>query len=278
MQDGSFYPMDVQGARPSEMINTRISFWSAMRAGRTLEGTQYHLKYLGYRAWVGKNSSGAIIAVICDGVSRARGPLMAEHLSTEVSRAVGTPPASLIEAAQKGWANARREAGNEVSASTITAVQIQGNKAHYIHVGDSRFYILRNGQLTQITKDHNEYSQRVQDLMTNQKLSLDAARNQADREGAKKNKLTKAIRTDYRRMTQPDIGKVRVFHGDVLLLVSDGIEKYIKDNHLKTALEATLNNHPQNPAVALVDMALTRGQALRKEQIDDISAVMLKLE
>src|SRR6185312_17225885 len=39
-------------------------------------------------------------------------------------------------------------------ATTLTAVVVEGGMAHAVHVGDSRLYLLRDGTLTQKTKDH----------------------------------------------------------------------------------------------------------------------------
>jgi protein phosphatase len=61
--------------------------------------------------------------------------------------------------------------------TTIVCAVIRGEQLYVAHLGDSRAYLMRSGELTRLTRDHS----RVQALIDDQKLSEEQARSQPER-------------------------------------------------------------------------------------------------
>lgn len=109
------------------------------------------------------------------------------------------------------------QVGRPVQAGcTLTAVAISGWDAQIAHVGDSRLYLLHEGQLQQVTVDHSTFSSdRTGPVRAS---AVDAGR-------TKRNVLIKGIgKSD---MIEPDLKRLRLAPGDRLLLCSDGMSDRI---------------------------------------------------
>ncbi len=109
--------------------------------------------------------------------------------------------------------------------TTLTAVMVEGRRAHIAHVGDSRAYLLRDGVFSQLTTDHTL----VQRLIDEGRLSEEEAANHPQR-----SVITRAIgveaEIDVDAMTlelQPD---------DRLLLCSDGLTGPVSDEAIARLL------------------------------------------
>ncbi|MBK8098516.1 MAG: serine/threonine-protein phosphatase [Planctomycetes bacterium] len=113
--------------------------------------------------------------------------------------------------------------------TTLTAVLLTGEAAHLGHVGDTRVYRLRGGELVQLTQDH--------------------ALREPD------NLLTRCIGGGQANET-PDIGSVQLQRGDRLLLVSDGVWSVVPPPLLAKALATP---EPQSAADQIVRAALLAG-------------------
>ncbi len=101
---------------------------------------------------------------------------------------------------------------NAGMATTAVVCFINGKKAYFVNIGDSRAYILRQGKLKQITEDHTYVNDLVKTGVISEK---DAATH------AKKNMITKALGAD--NSCEPDFFQAGVELGDVVLLCTDGL-------------------------------------------------------
>jgi protein phosphatase len=132
--------------------------------------------------------------------------------------------------------------------TTLTALAWLGDhpaRVAVLHVGDSRAYLLRAGELTQLTKDHTY----VQTLIDSGELSPEDAATHPRR-----NLLMRAI--DGVHHAEPDLSVREAHLGDRYLVCSDGLCGYVDDELIRTHL--TLPD--QIAAVtALVDAALEAG-------------------
>ena len=103
-------------------------------------------------------------------------------------------------------------------ATTLTAIALDGAALWAAHVGDSRLYLLREGKLTQLTKDHTVVAERQRMGL----LSASRARHHPDR-----STLTRSL---GRELIVPlDRISTRIGHGDVLVLCTDGLYNAIDD-------------------------------------------------
>lgn len=129
--------------------------------------------------------------------------------------------------------------------TTVTVVCWQGDRASIAHVGDSRAYMLRNGELLRLTKDHT-YVQTLVDA--GQITAAQAATHR------RRNLLIRAI--DGVNTVEPDLSIREVHPGDRIMLCTDGLSGVINDDEIREMLS---RSDPPGAVTALVDAAIERG-------------------
>ncbi len=139
--------------------------------------------------------------------------------------------------------------------TTLTAVLWRGGRIALIHVGDSRAYLLRDGQLSQITHDHTY----VQTLIDAGRITAEEARSHP-----KRNLLLRAIDGNGAPEGETSIREARV--GDRYLLCSDGLSGVLPDRVLEQVLIEVPD--PTAAVAELVDLALAGGAP------DNVTAVV----
>lgn len=144
------------------------------------------------------------------------------------------------------------EAANGSSAdvngmgSTVVAVQISGNVMSVAHVGDSRGYLFRNGELRQLTEDHSLVRQQVlQGLIS----AEEAERSELS------NVILRALGAEPTVLV--DLDEVWVGARDQMLLCSDGLTRMVPDAKIASVL-ATAQT-AQDAADQLVELANEHG-------------------
>lgn len=130
--------------------------------------------------------------------------------------------------------------------STCTALLITDGRVFIAHAGDSRAYMVRNGQAHQLTTDHTVAEQmRIAGSMTYEKARFSPQRHI----------LTNAVGT----RSEIDIDVIDplvILNGDCYLLCTDGLSEFIEDREIANILE----RHPPGKACRLlVDIAKQRG-------------------
>lgn len=113
----------------------------------------------------------------------------------------------------------------EGMGTTIVVAYLNGDTLYWANVGDSRLYILRDGQLHQISKDHSL----VQSLVDSGEIQPEDRMNYP-----KKNYLTRAVGVTKRLSI--DTGHVTILANDKLILCSDGLTSYVDDETIKNIL------------------------------------------
>jgi protein phosphatase len=105
--------------------------------------------------------------------------------------------------------------------TTIVAVWLNGNKLSIAHIGDSRAYLIRGGNIDQLTDDHSVVNEQVKRNMI--------TKEEADHSEIK-NILTKALGISAE--TEADLSELTVFGDDILLLCTDGLSNMITDDDI----------------------------------------------
>jgi serine/threonine protein phosphatase PrpC len=134
----------------------------------------------------------------------------------------------------------------EGMGTTLTALLWCDGRAGVCHIGDSRGYLLRDGELYQITHDHTL----VQSLVDEGRISADDVSTHPQR-----SLLLRAL--DGRSMAEPDLSVHESLPGDRYLLCSDGLSGVVSDETLRDTLSAI-----EDPEVAtrqLIDLAIHGG-------------------
>jgi PPM family protein phosphatase len=133
----------------------------------------------------------------------------------------------------------------EGMGTTLTALLWAGNRIGLAHVGDSRAYLLRGGELMQLTRDHTY----VQTLVDSGRITLEEAASHPRR-----SLLTRALGNGAD--TEPDLSIREIRIGDRFLLCSDGLSAVVSESTIHDALGSVL---PQEAVDRLVDLALRAG-------------------
>ena len=197
----------------------------------------------------------AVVAV-ADGVSSYEGGEVASRMAIEVMLRAYREEAPTLGAGQRLY-RAFQQANIEIydravavpelrgMATTLTAVALERGGLTAVHVGDSRLYLVRGGKITQLTKDHTVAADKVRFGL----LAREKARTHPDR-----SVLTRSVGRELivsrDRLTQ------RLFHGDLLLLCSDGLHNVLADEEMARMVAG---RNAAEACRALVDAANERG-------------------
>lgn len=131
--------------------------------------------------------------------------------------------------------------------TTITALLRTGNRLALAHIGDSRAYVLREGVLVQITKDHTF----VQTLVDEGRLTPEEAEHHPQRS------VLMRVLSDVVDDVDPDLSMREARIGDRYLLCSDGLSGVVSFETLRDTLAAAAD--PATTCEALVQLALRAG-------------------
>jgi PPM family protein phosphatase len=134
----------------------------------------------------------------------------------------------------------------EGMGTTVTALLEDGDVVHLAHVGDSRAYLLRGGELSQLTEDHTL----VQELVKQGKLRPEEAKRHP--QGSI---ITRALGADAD--VQVDTATFKIVPGDRLLLCTDGLTAVVDPATIRNVLLRTRD--PQQASERLVAMANEQG-------------------
>jgi protein phosphatase len=141
--------------------------------------------------------------------------------------------------------------------TTLSALLLAGRIAITAQVGDSRIYLVREGQASQLTEDHTLVGWQVKQGILS---AEDAARS------PHRNVITRAIGSrDY---VQVDVHTLATQPGDVFVLCSDGLHGYLRDLAELPPITAL---GPEAAARRLIELANERGGR------DNVTAVVVTL-
>jgi protein phosphatase len=143
--------------------------------------------------------------------------------------------------------------------TTLVVALLCDNQISVAHIGDSRLYRQRGGELEQLTRDHSLLQEQIDSgLIT---------REQA-RRSQNKNLVTRALGVDPE--VEAEICDYDSAPGDVYLLCSDGLSDMVEDGEIALAVQ-TLSANPERCAAHLVQMANDKGGR------DNISVVLVRI-
>jgi serine/threonine protein phosphatase PrpC len=131
--------------------------------------------------------------------------------------------------------------------TTVTALLRSGNKLAMAHIGDSRAYVLHDGELAQATNDHSF----VQHLVNTGKLT------QAEAEHHPQRSVLLRVLGDFDMEVVPDLSVREAHPGDRWLLCSDGLSGVVSTDTMADALRGV--EDPGECAETLVELALRGG-------------------
>ena len=143
--------------------------------------------------------------------------------------------------------------------TTLTLLAFSKNCYYIAHVGDSRAYLLRDGLISQLTKDHSVVWQLFENgILTKPELSRHP----------NKNLITRSIGTHPQ--AEIDIEEDEIRQGDIFLLCSDGLTDVVSDESIREILSDG-GESPQQLCAELVESALNAGGP------DNVTSVVVRL-
>lgn len=142
--------------------------------------------------------------------------------------------------------------------TTLVMTICYGDLLLVAHVGDSRAYRLRQGKLTQITRDHSVVQEQIDAGM----MTAESAQHSDI-----KNLVTRAVGVGY--PVEEEINLFQIEEGDVYLLCSDGLSDMVSEHDMQSALckETSL----QEKCTELIDLANAEGGS------DNISVILFRV-
>lgn len=207
------------------------------------------------------------IWVVADGMGgHAAGDVASQLIIDTVQRVVECTSAEemccdILVNALKG-ANERllrmseMEFSGKVVGSTVVILFIKNSSCYLLWAGDSRGYLLRDQQLSQVTKDHSQ----VNDMVDEGVLKPEEAETHP-----LANVITRAV--GVAADLEIDIKKYDLQHEDVFLLCSDGLNKEVSDAEIEQALRSG----------SIIDsgMALMHASLVRNAR-DNVTCILVK--
>ncbi|GAB6141790.1 bifunctional protein-serine/threonine kinase/phosphatase [Methylosoma difficile] len=165
-----------------------------------------------------------IAAAIADGMSGSDAGKQASHccVASFLSDYYSTPDSwSVIQAGQKilsatnSWLYSQgqiRYQSTKGMVSTLSIVVLKSVTAHIFHIGDSRIYLLRDGNLEQLTRDHRVWVDKDKSYL-NRAMGIEPR-----------------LDVDYKSLP--------LAVGDIFLMTTDGVHDFIDDKSLKKQLQS----------------------------------------
>ncbi len=131
--------------------------------------------------------------------------------------------------------------------TTLVVTVFRDSRLLVGHVGDSRAYRLRNGRLSQLTRDHSLLQEQLDaGLITAEQASF----------SANKNLVTRAVGVEDTVLLETNLHETQP--GDIILLCSDGLSDMLSDDTIAQTLLAQ-QDHLESAGRALVDSANEAG-------------------
>lgn len=209
--------------------------------------------------------------MVADGMGGHAAGEVASAMAVEIVRRDLAELREVSDSAAPRLSDVLRAANHSIFLRTVTEVDKQGmgttvsvlllaNNRYLIgQVGDSRVYLLREGKLQQVTKDHSY----VQEQVDAGFLTPEQARHHPY-----SNVITRCIGAGEN--VEPDTYGGEVRRGDVFLVASDGLTGMVDDRRIGYLLSLPLE--PRKIVDALIKEANARGG------VDNITAIVVRVE
>ena len=250
-----------------------ITVWGATDKGREREGNEdavYPHSGAGTFAWQPgpeRLAQRGQLLIVADGVGGARAGREASHWAIRVaaeryydlsSADLGNDLCIAVEAANASLYRYLQEVGAPEAGSTMAAAVIYGDMLYVVNAGDSRAYLVRDGQITQLTRDHTLTQRKIdQGLIRPEQAEMDPDRSV----------LTRSLGVGP--TVQVDLfPSLQLISGDVVLLCSDGLTDMLADAEIARLVGG---NAPKWTAQRLIAAANERGG------FDNISVVVARV-
>ncbi len=186
---------------------------------------------------MGGHNAGEVASRMATDIISERLKGLKENRREEITDAVAFANAEIYKAAEGQFSG---------MGTTVDVCLFDGKSLHIGHVGDSRVYLLHDGELTKLTVDHSY----VEMLLSKGEITREEADNYP-----MKNMITRAVGVSGGITT--DYYEKSVSEGGILLLCTDGLTNAVSENDIKNILES--EKDIKNAVKRLIDTANANG-------------------
>lgn len=202
-------------------------------------------------------SEGPAVLMVADGMGGHVAGEVASRLAVNAAASNDLEPADRVAAGNRAIREeVAREPSLEGMGTTLTLVSLEpGGTARLAHVGDSRAYLYREGDLSQITEDHTVASELA--------IMGQISRHEVDTH-PQRHMLTRTL--GLTRFVDVDETELSLEPGDRLLLCSDGLTEMVSDDQIAETIDT---GTADEAAWGLIELANDAGG------VDNISVVIV---
>lgn len=208
------------------------------------------------------------LLIVADGMGGHRGGATASRLSVQTVKAqyLGADTGDVGAALRDALARANEKIYHEAQANpdlrgmgtTTSALVVRGSEGWIGHVGDSRIYRVRAGEIEQLTQDHSLVATMVREgLLTTQEAETHPRRNVLQRSMG----VAEGVDIDI-------LGPIDILEGDTFILCSDGLHGVVKEPELREMAQEPI----EKAAEGFVRRALERGAP------DNVTVIVARAE
>jgi PPM family protein phosphatase len=216
-----------------------------------------------------KGRAGGRLLIVADGMGGHRGGATASRLAAETiktqyiqSDTEDIPAAlrdALVRANSRIFSEAQQNPDLRGMGTTTSALAVKDGEGWFAHVGDSRIYLVRGGEIKQLTDDHSLVASMVREgLLTSDEAANHPRRNVLQRSMG----VGEEVEIDIR-------GPIQLREGDTFILCSDGLHGVVKEDEMKQVAAAM---PIEQGAEELLRRALDRGAP------DNVTVIVARVE
>jgi protein phosphatase len=200
-----------------------------------------------------------VINKYCESEKEDSGATVLEEVPANINSQTRKLKNAVAQANFQIFQSAQKNPEQRGMGATITALWLKDTLMSIAHVGDSRAYLLRNGNLQQLTNDHSLVAEQVRrGLITPQQAE----------ESEMQSVLLRALGAHPE--VEIDTDEVEIIPRDVLLLCSDGLTRMVTEPEIAGALQA--ETIPSAAAERLIALANENGG------IDNVTVIVVRFE
>jgi serine/threonine protein phosphatase PrpC len=199
-----------------------------------------------------------VLAIVADGMGGHVAGEVASRIAINAAASSDLAPADRVAAGNRAIREeVARDPGLEGMGTTMTLLDVEDGIATIAHIGDSRAYLLRGGELRQVTEDHTVAAEYV---AQGQLSPEDAAAH------PQRHMLLRTL--GLTRFVNVDEVKIDLTPGDRVLLCSDGLTEMVRDGAIGKILA---DGSPDEVVWDLVETANEAGG------VDNITVVVVEV-
>jgi serine/threonine protein phosphatase PrpC len=199
-----------------------------------------------------------VLAIVADGMGGHVAGEVASRLAINAAASSDLAPVDRVAAGNRAIREeVARDPGLEGMGTTMTLLDVEDGIATIAHIGDSRAYLLRDGELRQVTEDHTVAAEYV------------AQGQLSPEEAAAHPQRHMLLRTlGLTRFVNVDEVKIDLTPGDRVLLCSDGLTEMVRDGAIGKILA---DGSPDEVVWDLVETANEAGG------VDNVTVVVVEV-